>query len=227
VVQKSRIHLLAAASVATLALSAGAASAQMLPSFAGGTWYAKAFGGASWPQSSNLELTFGGERVGDNPDVSFDTGYVVGGSVGYTFLPNLALELEYAYRSADLDGFTLGGPDIEFSGSSRSNSLMLNAIYTFDAGFGPVQPYVGGGLGISWLRLNANSDTLGVKFERDEVLAYQVMAGATYDVAPNWGLFGELRWFGTEHGRWSSDDNFRAGVDTESIDLIFGATVRF
>jgi hypothetical protein len=86
------------------------------------------------------------------------------------------------------------------------------------------------GLGVSWLRLNAASDALNVKFERDEVLAYQVMAGVTYNVGRNWGVFTELRRFGTENGRWRSGDGLRArrrgrgGLSTSCLPTRRGAS---
>ena len=77
---------------------------------------------------------------------------------------------------------------------------MLNALYKINGlgANGAWKPYFGGGLG--WTNLQVDIDDVG-DFERDSSLGYQVMAGVGYEVAPQWTLLGEVRWFGTDERR--------------------------
>jgi opacity protein-like surface antigen len=86
------------------------------------------------------------------------------------------------------------------------------------------RPYVGAGVGTANLEIGVD----GGDYERDWVLAYQLIGGVAYDVTPNWSLNGEVRWFATEGGRYNisgSSDNAKA--DWETVDVLVGATYRF
>ncbi len=136
-----RGKILAAAAAAAVGLGAGAASAQGL---GGGGFYLKGFGGWTLPQNENFDLT--DKATGDSlrSGFDYDSGYILGLAGGYTLSPNVALELEYAYRNANAD---LNNADSR--GDVTSNAFMANAIYTFN-GVGPngaFKPYLGAGLG--------------------------------------------------------------------------------
>lgn len=75
----------------------GAASAQ-----APGQLYLKGFGGATFPQSDDFTLHSELPGASAQSGLDFDTGYVAGFAGGYKITPNVAVELEYAYRSADV-----------------------------------------------------------------------------------------------------------------------------
>jgi opacity protein-like surface antigen len=205
-----------ALALAVVAATAGTASAQGL--FSGGQWYGKAFGGATWPQSGDFKLKAGGTTLGA-ADAEYDTGYLLGAAVGYDYTPNVAVELEYAYRDAgakgDLDG-----------ASGTSNAFMMNALYKFNpmGAAGQIQPYIGGGLGIADYKLH---DTGSGSFKTDGDLAYQAIAGVAYNFNPSWSINGEVRYFGIDTGRLDGPQGFSADVDYNTIDLLVGATYRF
>lgn len=203
-----------------LAIAAGgAASAQGL---GGGSFYVKGFGGATIPQDDSFALkdTLGtGAAVGSGLD--YDTGYVLGIAGGYDLTPNVALELEYAYRNSDADLKGISGS----GGSVESNAFMANALYKFD-GIGPngaFQPYVGAGLGAADMTFDPNHAS---SFDGDYNFAYQVMTGVAYNLTPNWSLTGEVRYFAISD---ESRDNGAAKFDSgyETFDALVGATYAF
>ena len=99
---------------------------------------------------------------------------------------------------------------------------MVNALYRFDpmGATGAVQPYLGAGLGGVKVDFD-DGDKTGTEF------AYQVMAGVSYAVNPNWSIYGEARWFSTNGGEIYSDDDvkFSAGFDT--VEFLMGASYGF
>jgi opacity protein-like surface antigen len=214
-----RARILAAASGIALGLGVGgAASAQgFFGTGAHGTWYGKVFGGATFPQSEDPVLR-GGGAGGQSFDLDYNTGFTLGGAVGFDYTPNFAMELEYAYRQADLDD--------PVAGHTSSNAVMLNALYKFNA-MGPngaVVPYFGGGLG--WANIDAATDQFG-SFKRDNTFAYQVIGGVEYEMGPAWSLLGELRWFGTDEGAAEGPGGQHFETQLETVDLLVGASFNF
>jgi opacity protein-like surface antigen len=127
-----------------------------------------------------------------------DTGFVVGGAIGYDlccWLPGLRGELEVAYRRNKLTGYHEDGTDnlastLQVSdnngpidGTMSSFTLMANVWYDFD--LGGFNPYFGGGVGWGHSRyratyidaLPATDVVLGAVNETDTGFAYQLGAG--------------------------------------------------
>jgi opacity protein-like surface antigen len=216
--------LLASATAGAIIAASGIpAAAQGLFSPGAYSWYVKGFGGATFMQDQDADLYSGGTRIVGG-DIDFDTGWTLGGAVGADLTDNFALELEYAHRRADVSSFRLDGFRID-ADDSRSDSIMLNALYSMDGmgANGAWRPYVGGGVGTTSLTLNAGGDDL----ERNWILAYQLIGGVAYDITPNWSLNGEVRWFAAEGGRYSAPGNSSLRADYQTIDLLVGATYRF
>ncbi len=200
--------------VAGLIAGAGAGTASAQGMFGSGQWYAKGFGGATWPSGESAKLKQGGATVGTG-DIDYDTGYVLGGAVGYDYTPNFALELEYAYRKADTDG-----------GDGSSNALMMNILYKFNpmGATGQIQPYVGGGLGVADYTLHDN--VIG-NFKTDGDFAYQAIGGVAYKVNPQWSLLGEVRWFAIDTSSLDGPQNLSIDVNYSTFDFLVGATYHF
>ena len=215
--QINRLLVASAAIAAGVALSGGGAAAQ--------SWYVKGFGGATFPQDDdfNIGATGGGGGSFDS-GLNYDTGYVLGIAGGYMFTPNVAFELEYAFRDADASF-----KDIDDSGvSTQSNAWMANAIYYFTpvGATGALQPYAGGGLGAADLTIDEISSLGGGDLDSDYNFAYQLIGGVAYNVAPNWKLNGEARFFGINDQDIENDVvSFKSTYHT--FDLIFGATYAF
>ena len=211
------IRSTAVLAAAMLVAGTGWASAQGLGTSSA---YAKLFGGVSMPKDDDFTLNV----IDEDPTVSgldYDTGFLFGIAGGYLLTPNVALEIEYTYRSADAeldfdDGVT---------GQMKASTYMANAIYTFEPidAAGAVRPYVGLGLGAA--DLTYEPDGAG-RLGGDLSFAYQAMAGVGYQMNESWTLSGELRYLGVSEQDVSAD---YASFDTryQSFDALVGATYRF
>jgi opacity protein-like surface antigen len=210
--------LAAAAAIAALAGGAGVASAQ---AFSLGEVYVRGFGGATWPSNFDATLREGGERIA-RPDFDYDTGYALGAAVGAAFTPNISMEIEYVYRSADV---TIRDRDDDddssrANGDTSANAFMFNALYVFDGlgATGAVQPYLGGGIGGA----NVETSIPGQNYDADTLLAYQVIGGVGYELNPNVTLYAEGRWFQTESGEFDGPGGDNFDGDFETFDLLVG-----
>jgi opacity protein-like surface antigen len=210
-----RAPLAAAVAIAALAGGAGMASAQ---AFSLGDVYVKGFGGATWPSSFDSTLEEGGEQIA-LPSFDHDTGYTLGAAIGAAFMPNISMEIEYAYRSAD---FTVRDRDEgdRANGDTSANAFMVNALYVFDGmgATGAVRPYLGGGIGGA----NAEMSAGGQNFDAETLLAYQLIAGVGYELNPNVSLYAEGRWFQTESGKFDGPGQESFDGEFETFDLLVG-----
>ncbi len=133
-------------------------------------------------------------------EVSTDLGYVGVVSVGYGFGNGLRLEVEGNYRSNDVDRIDVGRTRFSSGGSVTSYGLMANALYEF--ALGPVQPYVGVGVGyiIHDYDIRGRSGTTVRTFSNDDGnFGFQGIVGAAFPIAavPGLALTAEYRFLGT------------------------------
>ncbi len=209
--------------IAALAGSAGMASAQ---AFSLGEVYVKGFGGATWPSNLDVTLEEDGEQIA-RPSFDYDTGYALGAAVGAAFTPNISMEIEYAYRNADLTVTDRDDDDesVTANGDTSANAFMLNALYTFDGlgATGAVQPYLGAGIGGADVEVSAG----GQDYDADTLLAYQFFGGVDYQLNPNVSLFAEGRWFQTESDRFDGPGGDNFDSEFEAFDVLFGVRYVF
>ena len=213
----------AALVIAALAVGAGMASAQTLSL---GEAYVKGFGGATWPSNFDTTLKEDGEQIA-RPSFDYDTGHTLGVAVGAAVTPNISIEIEYAYRSADVaitdrdadDGSVLA------NGDTSVDALMFNAIYMFNGigASGAIRPYFGGGIGGA----NVETSVPGQNYDADTLLAYQLIGGVGYELNPSVTFYTEGRWFQTESDRFDGPggDNFDGRFET--FDLLVGLRYAF
>lgn len=152
-------------------------------------------------------------------EIDASTGFVGVLSVGYGFGNGLRLELEGNYRQNDGDrvdirsgGVTTRG---NLSGSLRSYGAMVNAIYEFS--LGPVQPYIGAGIGYIWQDADLRTRIAGARVAIDDTegaFAFQGILGAAFPIAavPGLAITAEYRFLGTTgHELNTSVNGVRAG----------------
>ena len=207
---------------ATLPLMAVAAQAQTMQPLTG--LYIAGGGGFNWVQSADIsaqgllrsEFLVGG--VNPSGKVSFDTGWVVVGSVGWGFGNGLRAEVEGNYRSNDVDRVSGFAPLGVFSsnGRQRSYGVMANVLYDFNlpsfgVSFPWIQPYIGAGLGYvwsEWSSVNAVSPA-GLLVRADDTngqFAFQGIAGAAFPIprVPGLAITAEYRFLGTLTPRYDT-----------------------
>lgn len=201
---------------ACLLAGTGSASAQGLGTSRA---YMKLFGGVTIPQDDSFTLDI--EDEDSSSSLDYDAGYVFGIAGGYNVTPNLALELEFAYRVADSKLDYEDGVD----GQTKANNYMANAVYSFNPidAAGAVKPFVGVGLGVTDLKYEPDG---GSRLGGDLTFSYQAIAGIGYQVNESWTLSGEVRYLGVnEQNVSASFGNFDTRYQT--VDALVGATYRF
>jgi opacity protein-like surface antigen len=207
--------LVALASVTLLASVASAAGAPYHPMHP----YFSVHVGGTWLQDADVDF--------DDPgffkdEIEFDGGYNLGAAFGYDF-GMARLEVELAYREADVDSIRVDFINSKGDGDFSATSLMLNGYWDLETG-SPIVPYFGGGIGI------ANVSANKVKFfdegirtryvdDDDTVFAYQLAAGIAFALNPAMALDLGYRYFGTSDPEFDADvqlvGNNPRGFETE------------
>lgn len=167
--------------------------------------YAQALGGAGWINSKTI----------CTKKTKFDTGYLVGGSVGYEFCNGLRIEGEYTYRhnkekSQKNIAFTkdikIEKPSFLRKGHSRisTHAEMANVIWNAPVLSG-LKTYIGAGIGYAQTKtsfgheMSADDKTsYGVNFDKRQKcsgFAWQTIAGVAYPISDRVSVGVEYRFF--------------------------------
>ncbi|GAA5525820.1 hypothetical protein Maes01_02393 [Microbulbifer aestuariivivens] len=175
--------------------------------------------GTSIPAGVSLPA---GTRVGW--DTSVDSGATYSLALGYQ-INQFRIEAEYASARNDVkshDGVGAAGIDLTAEdagvlvsgapanlgvsvgdlvaageGEFDSRFLFANVYYDFDLGMA-LTPYVGAGIGNASVDVSYSPSGVTIIDDDDSVFAYQLMAGATYQMSEQLSLFGGLRWRQTD-----------------------------
>jgi len=188
--------------------------------------YARLLGGLNFA----LDSDFDGSSPSTFPsgDASLDTGAVVGMAGGYRFNRNFATELEYVYRSNDIDKIKgSGGATIADGGDLASVAIMANGYYYFDF-LETWSPYIGLGLGFLQ-EIDSDVELTGVNSQKDledQVFAWQAMVGAEVPINNRWRFYGEGR-FMSAPGPELSNSNGSYEVDYMNLSVIAGIGYQF
>ncbi|QFT77163.1 outer membrane protein [Erythrobacter sp. THAF29] len=154
-------------------------------------------------------------------ETQFDTGFAISGQAGYAFENGFRLEAEVAYSEYDVDthtGLTVGGANIDGAdvailtrgaadpanptvgaviadgqGKVTNFGLFGNVFYDINTG-SAFKPYVGGGIGYQWVDVDYMPSGVAVGADEDGTFAYQLMAGASFEVSDNFEIFGQYTW---------------------------------
>lgn len=180
-----KITLLASSAIAAVAFAAPADAGNFyVKMFGGGNWVADAGFTAISPTDTNDTMTW---------SVGGDTGWVVGGAVGYDLndiMRGWSTEVEVSYRSNQNNGhwFSTAGATtqgkVDFDNTSLA--VMANAWYEFP--IAGVAPYIGGGIGWARSRFKGTYDPAvasDTSFDfKGEGFAWQLGAGVNIPVKP-------------------------------------------
>lgn len=140
-----------------------------IPSF-----YAKIFGGANFLQTE----THGGIKS------HYQSGYIVGGSLGYRWCYGISLEAEYAFRRNAFKSIHFFGRTFSMHGHFQSSSYMANLLwdlplYSWECNFWGIQPCIGAGIGYDFQRIHGHNDFLAFNSSKKH-FAWQAIVALTY-----------------------------------------------
>lgn len=134
-------------------------------------------------------------------------------AVGRQIKEHVRGELELSHRKADLDTLNVNGVgSASIGGDVTTTAALINGYYDFmpDNKF---SPYLSGGIGLA--RHDGEASGGGVTVSDDDtVFAYQVGAGASYDIDNRTALFGGYRYFGSSDPEF---DTLEAEYDAHEV----------
>ena len=136
-------------------------------------------------------LTMSPELATSGIDGDIETGFNVGGALGWQLSPELGLEAEGFFTQGHMDGPLITASYLE------SFSFMANLIWSFDCG-GKWRPYVGAGIGGAQITVTDGTFNFmgSTDFTGDStiVFAWQGMGGVSIPVADAISMFLEYRY---------------------------------
>lgn len=145
-------------------------------------FYAALKGGAAIPGETDLSSP---DVAGLTATSEFDTGFMVGGAVGYRWSP-FRVETELSYRQNDIDEIDFGSAgELDGAGDVAALTGFVNAFYDVDlasVGLEKLSPYVGGGIGVANLDTDSDADAIVDVDDSDTAFAWNVQAGIAYAV---------------------------------------------
>jgi opacity protein-like surface antigen len=183
--------------------------------------YARVEGG--WSNLDDNSFNTGAGRVDSKYD---DDGYIAGAAIGSKMGPWRA-EIEALYsendvKSNNLNGAALAGVD----GKTKLTAGMVNGYYDF--GQARFKPYVGGGVGYANVKLdNYRGGGTTLADDDDNVLAYQGIAGVSYELNPCWSINGEYRYIGTNDAEINTFGGGKSKVAYDSNNVMVGLSYKF
>jgi opacity protein-like surface antigen len=163
-------------------------------------WYIQGFAGYTFGDDASFSGLIGGAP--NSVFTEFDDGYNIGVAVGRSFdLPDTGtrlrgeVELSFGENDADSFNFSGNGPGLEINpgGDVSSTNLFGNLLLDFDTGT-RFTPYVGGGLGVSFVDQNLVYGPGVTITGSDEVFAGQLIVGGSYDINETTSIFGDVRY---------------------------------
>ncbi len=187
-------------------------------------------------------------------DTDFDNGFALSGQLGYAFDAGFRVELEVAYSEYDVDshedlavgGAIIDGVDVavltraapdpanptvgevisDGQGDVSNFGLFANVYYDVETG-SSFKPYVGAGLGYQWVDVDFSPSGVGVADDDDGSFAFQLMAGAGFEISDNAELFGQYTYRSNTEDADVDLDLLPATLGVESDQSIFSFGVRF
>jgi DNA invertase Pin-like site-specific DNA recombinase len=118
-------------------------------------FYAKILGGANFLQNTSLE----GNKS------TYQTGYVVAGSLGYCWHYDLRLEGEYAFRRNGIRKINFFGEGFSRHGHFQTSSYMANLLWdlplsSWGCTFWDIQPFIGAGIGYDFQQMRSSNSRI-------------------------------------------------------------------
>lgn len=138
-------------------------------------YYAKFLSGVNFLQNTYV----------DDNKTTYQPGYIVAGSLGYSWYYGVSLEAEYAYRRNAISKIQFFGQGDSTNGHFQTSSYMANLLWNVPLCLlEDIQPFIGAGIGYDHEQLRSSNDRI-VFNQKWNHLSWQLMAGLSYPVLCN------------------------------------------
>lgn len=211
-------------SVAAVALAGAASVMSIAPAMANDGMYGSIKGGAAWLDDHSYSAPGGGGA--GIVETKLDDGLIGTAALGVKS-GIMRYELEGIRQESDVKAHTIGGTGIGGGGKTTLSGAMGNVYIDLGEHMG-LKPYIGGGAG--YARVGFENFTAGgvtVLDAKDDVLAYQGMAGVSYDLNPHWSLTAEYRYLGANDAKVTTTGGGTTKVSYDSNNVLIGARYTF
>lgn len=191
--------------------------------------YVSIFGGISLTDDlvSDFTYMFNTGYVGSayQSDTELETGFIVGLTAGTNITDNVRIEAELSYQREKAKENTYFNPVSGFtdhyavSGNIKSYNILTNLWYDFENSTG-LTPYIGGGLGASFVNADIEYEnfTVGVLKNNRWAFTYQVGGGLNWKISDFTSLDLSYRYKETPSVDFTQPFTFGT-VDNGNVDL--------
>ena len=163
------------------------------------------------------DATLNATARGANARVELDTGVALTFAVGAEISPQVRGEIEYSFRNADGDKVKSDVGSVDLTGfDADTHAMMFNGYYDFSPD-SKWRPYLGGGIGVSWVNIEGNGLGVTVDTTSDAEFSYQVMAGISHVCSESITTSLGYRYFGYSDPTFDNVAN--ASYDTHALEL--------
>lgn len=143
------------------------------------SFYAKILGGVNF-----LENT----KITSNKS-TYETGYIIAGSLGYCWSGGLCLEAEYAFRRNGIRKIHFFTEGSSKHGHCQASSYMGNLIWnlplsTWGCTCWNILPFIGGGIGYDFQQMHSSNSRV-IFNQKWKHFSWQLMTGLTYPIFRN------------------------------------------
>jgi opacity protein-like surface antigen len=199
--------------IGVLMTPTGSAIAQTSP------FYIGMFGGYTIPQ----DMTWHSKTSGESLDLNVDNAGMIGFKLGYILPQARMLALEFEYNHIFEHNY---GPAetsrVREAGEVYLDNFFFNLLLRYPQG--KIHPYVGAGIGFSYFDIINLETFRGITLEEredDTALAWQFLAGVSFEIVPN--IYADLtyRYFGTDPHLSVVDVEYRTSVISAGINFHF------
>jgi len=163
-------------------------------------FYAKILGGANFLQNTSI----------DGNKSTYETGYIVAGSLGYSWHYGVRLEAEYAFRRNAISKINFVGEGSSRQGYFQTSSCMANLLWDLPSSlvrYPCLSPYIGAGIGYDFQQMHSSNSRV-IFNQKWNHFAWQLMAGLAYPIFCNTEVTLEYKF----HQGGSDFNNHSVGV---------------
>lgn len=142
-------------------------------------FYGKVFGGANFLQNTSIN---------ENKS-TYQTGYIIAGSLGYSWSCGLSLEAEYAYRRNEIKKIDFFEEGTSKHGHFQASSYMGNLLWdlplsSLGCACWNIQPFIGAGVGYDFQQVHSSNSRI-IFNQKWNHFSWQAMAGLAYPIFCN------------------------------------------
>lgn len=142
-------------------------------------FYAKLLSGVNFLQNTSL----------NGNHTTYQPGYIVAGSLGYSWCYGLSVEAEYAFRSNDISKINFTEEGSSRHGYLDTSSYMVNLLWdlpisSWGRACWEIQPFIGAGIGYDHQHMHSSNSRI-VFDQKWNHFAWQLMAGISYPIFCN------------------------------------------